>query len=150
MAHGEDSAGYAVVGRAGEERVEERDEDGQTLEREALGAEIALLNDLLEDVAADEAGEDARVVDGLAVSFEALLNPGALFGRGNVHELGADRAAVIAAGFFGVCAVGGRRGKWLGREELAEGVERSLQIAPAAEDIECGFAGVGGGVCCAS
>ena len=34
--------------------IEERDEDGEAFEGEALGAEIALLDDLLEEVGADE------------------------------------------------------------------------------------------------
>ncbi len=151
VAHGEDGAIDAVLGGGGEELVEKRDEDGEAFEGEALGAEIALLDDLLEEVGADEVGEDALLVDdagaGAGVEagrvFEALLDPGAALGRGDVHELGADGAAVIAAGLFGRGAVRGRRGEWLGREVLAERVERGLEVAPAAEDVEHGLAGGG-------
>ncbi len=134
VAHGEDGAGDAVLGSGGEELVEEWDEDGEAFEGEALGAEVALLDDLLEEVGADEVGEDALLLEEAVrggcvrsdVFFEALLEPGALFGRGDVHELGADGAAVVAAGFPGVGAIrgGGREG--LGREVLAERVERCL------------------------
>ena len=54
MAHGEDGARDAVVGGGGEDLIEERDEDGEAFEGEALGAEVALLDDLLEEVGADE------------------------------------------------------------------------------------------------
>ena len=60
VAHGEDGAVDAEFGGGGEELVEERDEGGEAFEREALGAEVALLDDLLEEVGADEVGEDAR------------------------------------------------------------------------------------------
>ena len=59
----EDGTLDAELGGGGEELVEERDEDGEAFEREALGAEIALLDDLLEEVGADEVGEDALLVD---------------------------------------------------------------------------------------
>ena len=54
--------------------------------------------------------------------FETLLDPGALFGRGDVHELGADGGGVDAAGFLGVGGVfvgRVRDGEGLRREELA-------------------------------
>ena len=65
VAHGEDGARDAVVGGGGEELIEKRDEDGEAFEREALGAEVALLDDLLEEVGADEVGEDALLVMGV-------------------------------------------------------------------------------------
>ncbi len=144
VAHGEDGAADAEVGGGGEELVEEGDEDGEAFEGEALGAEVALLNDLLEEVGADEGGEDAGGGDGGGgVRFEALLDPGALFGRGDVHELGANGGAVDAAcgeGVGGVVVGKVGYGEGLGREELAEGVEGSLEITPAAEEIEGGVA----------
>ncbi len=156
VAHGEDGARDAVLGSGGEELVEERDENGEAFEREALGAEVALLDDLLEEVGADEVGEDARLLEEAVgggrvtgdISLEAFLDPSALFRRGDVHELGADGAAVVAARLLGGGAVRSRRGKGFGREVLAERVERGLQVAPAAEDVEDGFAGgvgLGGG-----
>lgn len=67
-----------------------------------------------------------------------------------MHELRADGGAIIAAGFVGV-RTGGRFGwKWLGRIELTERIERGLQVSPAAEEVESGFAargGLGGGLC---
>ena len=96
--------------------VEKRDEDGEAFEREALGAEVALLDDLLEEVGADEVGEDAGAGRwcgrGGAVALEALLDPCALLGRGDVHELGADGAAVDSGGPL---RRRGRRGRAWGR-----------------------------------
>ncbi len=150
VAHGEDRAVDAELGCGGEELVKERDQDGEALEGEALGAEVALLDDLLEEVGAEEAGEDAvvgndgrgRVSDG---SFEALLDPGALFSGGDVHELGADGGSVDAASFLDVGGVfvGRRLGDGEGRrgEELAERVEGGLEVAPAAEEVEGRFPG---------
>ncbi len=85
---------------------------------------------------------------GSGVGFEALLDPRALFDRGDMHELGADGGGVDAAGLLDVGRVfvgrgvgDGEGGRW---EELAEGVEGGLEVAPAAEEVEGGFAG---GVC---
>ena len=79
--------------------IEVGDEDGEAFEREALGAEVARLDDLLEDVGLDEAGEDARLVDRRARRCSMLLlQPLALLGVGDVHELDADGAAVEARG----------------------------------------------------
>jgi hypothetical protein len=61
-----------------------------------------------------------------------------------VHELGSDGGGVDAAGFLGIGGVfvgEVRDGEGLGREELAEGVEGGLEVAPAAEEIEGCLAG---------
>src|SRR6185437_15121386 len=129
-----DRARDTVFGGGCKELVEERNEDGEAFEGEALGTEVALLDDLLEEVGADEVGEDAGLLEetvgsGLAgrdVLFEALLDPGALFGRRDVHELGADGTAIVAAGFPGIGAVRSGRGEGFGREVLAERVEGRL------------------------
>ncbi len=95
-------------------------------------------------------GEDARGLDGGGgvgggrICFEALLDPGALFGGGDVHELGADGGGVDAASFLsigGVFVGEAGDGEMGGREELAEGVEGGLEVAPAAEEVEGCFAG---------
>ncbi len=136
VAHGEDGAVDAVFGGGGEELIEKGNEDGEAFEGEALGAEIALLDDLLEEVGADEVGEDSRGVGRGGGGFEALLNPGPFFGRGDVHELGTDGGGVDAASGFGVGTFGVGSGEGLGGEELAERVEGGLEVAPAAEYVE--------------
>ncbi len=145
VAHGEDGAVDAEFGGGGEELVEEGDEDGESFKGEALGAEVALLDDLLEEVGAEEAGEDARGRDGAGGvgGFETLLDPGAFFGGGDVHELGTDASGVDAASLLGVggifvgCGLGDGEGS--GGEELSEGVEGGLEVAPAAEEVEGRF-----------
>ena len=62
MRHGEDGAGDSGCGSGGEDLIEKRNEDGEAFEGEALGAEVALLDDLLEEVGADEFGEDVCLV----------------------------------------------------------------------------------------
>ena len=59
VAHAEDGAGDSVGGAGVEHLIEKGDEDGEAFEREALGAEVAGLDDLLEEVGADELREDA-------------------------------------------------------------------------------------------
>ena len=110
-----------------------------------------MLDDLLEEVGAEEAGEDTGGGDGGGGGFgigeggfEALLDPGAFFGGGDVHELGADGGGIDAAGFANVGGVFVGKvgdGKGSGGEELSEGVEGGLEVAPAAEEVEGGFAG---------
>ena len=149
MAHPEDCC-IDAERRAGREHlIEKRDEDGEAFEREALGAEVAGLNDLLEDVGADEVGKDVRLAGSGRRLLHLRLQPLALCGVDDMHELDADAAAVDGAGLGRELAFGRGRGEWLGRQVLAERVERSLQVAPAAEDVEDGIAQFwhfGGGV----
>ena len=120
MAHGDDGAVDAGWSCGGEDLVEEWDEDGEAFEREALGAEVALLDDLLEEIGADELGEDVVLVGFGCGAFDLLLQPLALFGIGDVHELDGEVAAVVGARFGGDVAFGGRGdGEGLGREILA-------------------------------
>ena len=53
----------AVLGGVVEHLVEEGEERLEPFEREALGAEIAGLDDLLEELGADEVVEDALLVE---------------------------------------------------------------------------------------
>ena len=127
----------AEFGGAVEQLVEEGDEGGDAFEREALGAEIARLDDLLEDVGAGEqiagcaAGRRQAEPD-----FEALRDPLAAFAVGDVHELRADGAGVEAAGLGGEFVVEVELGKGQRSEVLVERIELGLEIAPAAEGVE--------------
>ena len=62
MAHSKDCRVDAEGRAECEHCIEERDQDGEALERKALGAEVARLDDLLEEVGADEVGEDVCLV----------------------------------------------------------------------------------------
>src|ERR1700737_3212982 len=52
--HCDEGAGYSGCGGGGEDLIEKWNEDGEAFERESLGAEIALLDYLREDISADE------------------------------------------------------------------------------------------------
>ena len=93
-----DALGDAELGAGCEDAIEERNQNGEAFEREALGAEIARLDDLLEDVGADKLGEDVLLVGSGRRLLHALLQPLALLRAGNVHELGGDGAAVDSCG----------------------------------------------------
>ena len=75
MRHGDDGAGDSVGRGCGEDLIEKWNEDGEAFERESLGAEVALLDDLLEEVGADELGEDVGLV-GLG-AWAARFDPAA-------------------------------------------------------------------------
>ena len=62
MRHGNEGAGDSGVGGCCEDLIEKWDEDGEAFEGEALGAEVALLDDLLEEIGADELGEDVLLI----------------------------------------------------------------------------------------
>ncbi len=120
MRHGEDRAGDARCRCGSEDLIEERDEDGEAFEGEALGAEIALLDDLLEEVGADELRQDVWLIRLGRGALDLLLQPLALLERRDVHVLDGEVAAVVGAGFGGDVALGDvGDGEGFGREELA-------------------------------
>ena len=81
--------------------VDERDKCGHAFEREALAAQIALLQNLLEEVSPYELIQHVFLIHGGWGAFHALPNPAAPLRIADVHELRAHRAAVHAAGFTG-------------------------------------------------
>jgi hypothetical protein len=135
MAHAHDGALRAEFGGAVEEPVEEGNECGHAFEGEALGAEIAGLDDLLEDVGAGEEVEDVILVYGRRGGFEALGEPFASISVGNMHELRADGAAIDAAGVRDVFVVEVELGDGQRAEVLCEWVELRLEVPPAAERV---------------
>src|SRR5258705_6532939 len=62
MRHGDERAGDSGCGGGGEYLIEKRNEDGEAFERKSLGAEVALLDYLLEEIGADELGEDVLLI----------------------------------------------------------------------------------------
>src|SRR5665213_1632113 len=140
MRHRDDRPRYAHLSGRDERLVEVGDQRRQPFQRKSFRAEIPLLNHLLKNIRADQAGKNARCIGSLVLALQSLLNPGAFFGARDVHELRADGAAVVAASFLGVGPVGRGGGERLGREILPERVEGRLKVSPAAEDVEGGFA----------
>ena len=126
MAHGENGLLDAKRGALLKDRIEERDEHGQALKREALGAEIARLNDLLEDICANKLGENVGLIDGGRMLLDLRLQPLPSLVVRDMHELGSDVAAVIAARFSGAFAFWRRDRERFRRQVLAERIERCL------------------------
>ena len=85
MGHADDDLLDAVLRRrVSIEQVEQRDQALGALEREALGADVVLVDELLEDLGVGELGEDAELLfaveleRGCCVDSIALLQPVAL------------------------------------------------------------------------
>ena len=93
------------------------------------------MQDLLEQVGADELVEYAFLIHGRLRTFHAFLYPLATLRFGDVHEFNADRATInlprFASGFARDLQLGMRRFR-----QEAEWVEIGLEISPLAECIE--------------
>ena len=79
--------------------VHQRDQRVAAFQREALLADVLGVQVALQAIGGGQALEDALLVVGGAAelaagAFQALVHPATLFGVGDVHELGADRAGV--------------------------------------------------------
>ncbi len=136
MAHGHDGFAGAVFADSVENGVEQRDQRGFAFERKTLGAEIAGLQDLLEEVGADQALQSSFLIDLGLRPFHALGDPAAAFRLGKMHEFGADGAAIDAAGFLGGFAGEALEVGLLEGAEKAERIEIGFEVAPAAEGVE--------------
>src|SRR3954447_4514588 len=90
--------------------VNQRNDCRHAFEREALAAEISLLQYLLEEVRADELVEHAFLIHFGLWTFQALLYPASPFGVSNVHEFSAHGPAINAAGFVGEFALDAQTG----------------------------------------
>ena len=124
-----------------EQLVQERQKRGDAFKGEALGSQVARLDDRLENVGAREQVKHVPLriaVERGRSCLEALGEPVAAVSEGDVHELGADGGSVDAAGVVCVGTDEIELGDAHGREVLVERVELGLQIAPAAEGVENG------------
>ena len=123
-----------------ENRIEKRNQRGNTFERETFCAEVACLQDLFKEIGADQTLEDFVLIYLAWRSFEPLGNPAATLRLRQMHEIGADGIAVDTTGLLGGFAGQCFQVRMLQRLEQAERVERCFQIAPAAEGVEHAFA----------
>lgn len=147
VAHGHDGIDAAQIASSIEDGIEKRDESGVAFQGETLTAEVAALENLLEEIGANQPLKDSGLIDLEFGTFDALGNPVAAFEFVNVEEFDANGAAVIAAGFLGVFAGEAFEISTLERGEIAEWVEGGLVEAPAAEEVEDAFAfGVPGAI----
>ena len=135
MAHGHDAFDGALGGGSGENLFHQRNQGGVAFQREALGADVKGLQHLLEDVGFQQLLENGLAIDLGLRRFQAVDDPLAALGVGNVHELGADGAAIDFAGAVRVRAADSQLGV-VKRRKVAEWIEVGLQVSPAAEKIE--------------
>jgi hypothetical protein len=135
MAHGHHAFLGAVVRGGLQGFIEQRDQRGVAFERKALGADVKRLQHLLEDVGFDELVENSLAIDGSGCAFEPVDDPSTALRVGNVHELGADGAAINCARSFGVLAFELKL-RMLERLKVAERIEIGFEIAPATEKVE--------------
>src|SRR5438552_17715033 len=116
--------------------INQGNQRSDTFQRKALGAEIARLQNLFEKVGANQTLEDFMLINLARPGFESLGDPAAAFRLRQMHEIGADRITVNAAGFRGGFAGQGIKFRVLPLLIQATGIESRFQVAPAAESIE--------------
>ncbi len=114
MAHAHDRFFGAEVGGVVQYFIQKWDQYGYAFEREALGAEIAGLDYLLEEVGLGETFQNLLLVRLRCRLFHALLDPFPFGGVGKMHELDRNASAVIALGLFGILAFEIQFGNGLG------------------------------------
>ncbi len=136
VAHRDDHLLGAALGGALEHLVEAGEQRLDPLDREALGAEIAGLQELLEGLGPGEQVEDALAVEPRGLGLHALLDPAPALGIGDVHELDADRAAVVPPAVLGGRGVGVlEAGLRLGLDAV-HGIQIRQQVAQPAVGVQ--------------
>ena len=136
MTHGHDGFDGATLGGGVQDGIEQRDQRGDAFQGEAFGAEIAGLQNLFEEIGANQAFENFLLIDFVRGGFDARCNPALAIEFRQVREISTDRAAIDAArvvrNFARQCL---QSGMFEGLEQ-AEGIECCFQIAPAAESLK--------------
>ena len=128
-----------VLGGGVQNFVEEWDQRGIAFERVTLGSDVTRVDGLLEDVGAHELVEYAGAIDRQGLfRLHALLHPATALGIGNVHELGADGAAINAPRGVRLVPRDFEIGMSQGGE-MACWIEIGLQKTPAAERVHDAF-----------
>ena len=135
VAHGQNALGGPFCASSVENFIEQRNQRGNAFEGITLRANITRLQDLLEQVGADQPLENASAIDGGGVRFETLGNPTAARRVLEVHEVRADRPAINLSRLVGRFAGHDQLWMRLGLQE-AERIEIGLEISPAAKGIE--------------
>src|SRR5260370_21852313 len=135
VTHGHDGFERAVLASGVQNGIEQRNQRGDAFQRESLAAQVTRLQDLLEEVGTDQPLEDFVLIDLAWRSFQPLGNPAAALRLLQMHEIGADRAAIDVTGSFRGLACQRIQVTLFQRLKQAEGIERRLQVAPAAEGV---------------
>ena len=122
MAHPHDGLLRAKVGGVVQNLVQKGNQDGDAFEREALGAEIARLDHLLEEVGLGQPFQNLALVRHRRRLLHALLDPFPPGRVGKMHELDPDASAVIALGLVGFLALEVQFGNGFGQQVLPQRV----------------------------
>ena len=132
MAHRQHRFFRALIGRRAQDRIQERNQRAFAFQRIPLRAQVARLQNLLEDIRANQQIENSRPVRLRRIRFHALLDPCAFLAVRNVHEFHADAAAVNApCGVrLGSVAVQLRHRR---RFQITQRIDAGLQVSPAAK-----------------
>src|SRR5579862_8202267 len=105
MAHAHDQLNRTALACIIKNFVDQRDQRGHAFERKTFCAQVSLLQNQLEKLRPNQQIERALLIDRLLRAFEALLDPAPALGVSDVHELGADSAAVNRPRFLGELAL---------------------------------------------
>ena len=144
MAHRQHGLLRALFGGGIQDRIEQRQQRDFAFERVALGAEIARLENLFENFSANEQSR-MRARDRASADSDSMR---CWIHRrrariGDMHELGANRAAIdLARGVrFRAGDVEFGQGD---RLQIAQRIEIRLKVSPAAEGVPDALLGFGG------
>src|ERR1019366_10571187 len=99
------------------------------------GANVARLQDLLEESGANEKLKHAGGIHGRRIGFHAFRHPPAPLTIGDVHEFRADGAAIALARLGSGFAFKGKFG-WRERLNVTQRVEVRREVSPAAKFIK--------------
>src|SRR6266567_2053868 len=155
MAHAHDQFHSALLRRALENFIHQRNQRGDALERKPLGAQISLLQHEFEKIGANEQIKRALLVNRRLRTFQPLLDPATALRIGDVCEFDANGCAIRGAGFLRKLALDLQIGVFLWLQK-AERVEVGFEVSPLAKSIKnsltlavgsvhyCGTGGIGG------
>jgi len=130
MAHADHCLFGAHVGCGSHHAVEQRNQRRHALQRKSLAAEIARLQNLLEQVGANQALENIGAVGLSGLRLHSSGDPAATFGIVNMKKFHADRAAIKFSRGRGSRTIVDEFGMLGGRKE-AQRIKVRGEISPA-------------------
>jgi len=142
MAHRQQRLFGPLLGQAVEHLVEQRHQRGEPFEREALVADVAGVNRLLEHLGPDQLGDQRVPVDGVRRRLHPFRDPATALRVDQVVDLDRQRPAIGRAGPRGLLAVAWQLGV-ADRRQPPERVERRFEVPPAPVGLEYGRSGGG-------
>ncbi len=139
MAHPRNQFDGASLCSCVQDFIHQGKQRGDTFEREAFAAQIALLQNLLEEICSDEQVEGALPVYFFGLRFHALVDPVAAFRIGDVVDFYADGARVNRPSLASILIFNLQIGM-RPRSQEAERIQVTFEVSPLAEGAEDAFA----------